>query len=306
CATAAELEGVSGKFFDSRGQPMPDCKLARNEKLAQELWERSCLWTGCDQSKSSLAQDYYDPNEGIWGVYSLDIDAAEMADITQNIFEQVLPKVPNKFLLLNLAKFLFRLEFGSLILLLIQYGKRQFHMERHLDAAAVQKLCKDPALLQQLKAHLGEDLLLWRSELWANYPSQQLIPFWHQDIYPKLLKGNGKSLNVYIALTEINEFNGFEYIPNDHLPDRCRDIIDPFSGNHFFNLTNEVERNAIPVVLRPGEFVIFDEHLVHRSIRNTSGKVRLSLTLRVTQSGMQILPGYTPTDQPPVWLSRTI
>ena len=57
------------------------------------------------------------------------------------------------------------------------------------------------------------------TEIWANYPSQQLIPLWHQDSYPKLLEGEGKSINAYIALTEVNEFNGFKYIPSKYQKD---------------------------------------------------------------------------------------
>ncbi|XHR80846.1 MAG: hypothetical protein ACFKPT_21715 [Gloeotrichia echinulata GP01] len=55
-------------------------------------------------------------------------------------------------------------------------------------------------------------------------------------------------------------------------------------------------------MLRPGEFVLFTDNLVHRSILNQSGKVRLSLTLRLTQSGVKVLPGYTSNYQKPVIL----
>jgi len=42
-------------------------------------------------------------------------------------------------------------------------------------------------------------------------------PLWHQDFISKLLSGVGKSINAYIALTEVNELNGFEYIPSEYL-----------------------------------------------------------------------------------------
>lgn len=167
-------------------------------------------------------------------------------------------------------------------------------MERHLDSDAVWSLCQDKNLLQKLQEHLGEDLVLWRSELWVNYPSQQLIPFWHQDSYPKLLQGAGKTLNVYIALTEVNERNGFEYIPNSLLHDVSGRKTDPFSGNHFFQLTDGVARQAVPIILHPGEFILFTEQLIHRSVRNTSGQVRLALTLRITEPSVRIVPSYNP------------
>ncbi len=93
-----------------------------------------------------------------------------------------------------------------------------------------------------------------------------------------------KSINVYIALTEVNEGNGFEYIPNLQLPtDVSVKMKDPFSGNRFFDLSEDLEQQAVPLVLRPGEFVLFTDQLMHRSVRNTSGQVRLALKLKRTQ-----------------------
>jgi ectoine hydroxylase-related dioxygenase (phytanoyl-CoA dioxygenase family) len=229
-----------------------------------------------------------------------------MADITQNILAQVLPKTPNKLFVLNLWRFLVKLQFGSLLLLLIQYWKKEFYMERHLDSAAVWRLCQDPELLKKVKEHLGEELVLWRSEIWVNYPSQQLIPLWHQDSYPKLLEGVGKSINVYIALTDVNEFNGFEYIPRDYLKDNNYSvkITDPFSGNNFFDMGEDLEKKAIPVVLDAGQFILFSEQLIHRSTRNSSGKVRVSITLRITQPTVRVLPKYTSNYKGPVFLSN--
>ncbi len=304
CATASEMEGISGKFFDRRAREIPLSKVAQDVKLAQELWERSCLWTGFDQQKSKVSINY-DSIDGIWGPYCLALDSNEIADVAKNIAKQVLPKFPIKLLVINLAKLIGKCQFGSLLLFLIQFVKQEFFMERHLDSAVVWQLCQDELLLQKLKEYLGEDLVLWRSEIWANYPSQQLIPFWHQDSYPKLLEGAGKSINVYIALTEVNEFNGFEYIPTNYLPSNCSgQMTDPFSGNHFLKLTENVEKQAIPVILRPGQFVLFTEQLLHRSIRNTTGQVRLSITLRVTESSVRVLPGYTPIYNPAVSLSK--
>ena len=262
-------------------------------------------WTGGGGEKQSTSTKL-EAGDGIWGSYSLSLNETEIASIAKTIFEEVLPKVPRKFQLLRFLSFLVKFQFGSLFLLLVQSLKKEFHMERHLDSAAIWSLCQDENLLQKLKEHLGEELVLWRSEIWANYPSQQLIPFWHQDLYPKLLQGEGKTINVYIALTEVNERNGFEYIPNSQLSHEASvKMTDPFSGNHFFGLTDDLEQLAVPVVLRPGEFVLFTEQLIHRSIRNTSGKVRLALALRVTQPGVRIVPSYSPNYTKSVLLSES-
>jgi hypothetical protein len=227
----------------------------------------------------------------------------EFGSLTQTIVETVLPNPPIKNQFYHFIYLLIKLKIGGIILLFNQLRKKEFYMERHLDSGAVWSICQDKNLRQKLKDYLGEEFLLWRSEIWVNYPSQQLIPFWHQDSYPNLLQGEGKTINVYIALTEVNERNGFEYIPNFRLtPDVSVKMKDPFSGNRLFNLPEDLEQQAIPVVLRPGEFVLFTDQLMHRSIRNTSGQVRLALTLRLTQPSVHIVSSYSPIYSKPVLL----
>jgi len=304
CATSTDIEGVSGKFFDSKMREMPLSKLAQNLEVAQELWQRSLIWTDFGKQQNTLNTNYAQLKDEISGVYTLALDSQQIADIRKNICEQVLSKAPNKLFFVKFFQFLTKLQFGSLMLLLIQYWKKEFYMERHLDSPAVWRLCQDQELLRKLKEHLGEDLVLWRSEIWVNYPSQQLIPFWHQDSYPKLLEGTGKSINAYIALTDVNEFNGFEYIPCNYLKDNNSvvKISDPFSGNHFWKIGEDLEKKALPVVLNAGEFILFTNKLVHRSIPNSRNKVRVSITLRIIQPNIRVLPGYTSNYQQPVFL----
>ncbi len=302
CAQSHKLKDVTGKFFDSQIQEIPLPEIATDIDLAKTLWEKSLIWTGC-QKKIVNATTNYDDFMGISGPYSLKLDPTELSQIAQTIFQEVLPKPPSQLLLLKFFSFIFKLKIGNAFLLLVQIWKGEFHMERHLDSQAVWKLCQDENLLVKLQEDLGKKLVLWRSELWVNYPAQQLIPLWHRDSYPKLISGEGKTINVYIALTEVNELNGFEFIPNTHIGNTLSvKMTDPFSGNKFFEITNTLAEKAIPVVLKPGDFVIFTDELIHRSICNTSGQVRLSLTLRVTQPTMDILPDYNPNFQQPVLL----
>ncbi|WP_293160061.1 hypothetical protein [Okeania sp. SIO2C9] len=152
------------------------------------------------------------------------------------------------------------MKFGSAFLLLVQIWKQEFHMERHLDSPGIWKICQDEKLLKKLQEYLGKKLVLWRSELWVNYPAKQLIPLWNRDSYPKLLSGVGKTINIYIALTEVNKFNGFEFIPNAK-KDRNLSVkmTDPFSGNDFFEVTEKLAENSVPVILKPGQFVMFTD-----------------------------------------------
>ncbi len=298
---------TSGTFVDRHLQPLPWPKLAEDPQRAAELWQRSQGWTGChpeanpsakkpaeeaSQIHASSVEDQRDREISVPDRLTLSTET--MQTIAQAIQHDILPKPPAKRVLLQLLRFLVQLKFGSFFLLCIQFWKGEFYMERHLDSEVIQRICRDPALLRHLRQRLGDDLTLWRSEIWVNYPAQQLIPFWHRDVYPNLLSGSGKSINAYIALTDVTADNGFEYVPNVELNDtnHAVKLSDPFSGNNLFELDAALEQKAIAIVLQAGEFVLFTDQLIHRSIRNTSGRVRLSMVLRITQNSLQA-SGYT-------------
>ena len=297
CATSPEMLGISGQFLDSKAQPFVLPDVAQDRQLAQSLMQKSLIWTQFDRAlPTTINPQKY---QHILGVHHLDLTAAEIASITQEIFTKVLPKSPKN--LTNPLKLLFRGRVGSAVLALIQQWKREFYMERHLDSDAVWRLCQDQKLLEVLRNNLGEDIVLWRSELWANYPGQKLIPLWHQDSYPQLIAPNSKTVHVYIALTDVTELNGFEFL--DINSDRVKiQATDPFSGSPFFDVPPELAAQAIPVVLKPGQFILFSDQLIHRSVRNLSGKVRLSLTLRIARADVEITPGYSPKSSKPIAL----
>ncbi|MGF1490685.1 MAG: SDR family NAD(P)-dependent oxidoreductase [Prochloraceae cyanobacterium] len=298
CANSPDLNGISGKFFDNKLQEIRLPKPTESKGLIEELWKRSLIWSGVNCKKSSL-QPKYSPEDEIFGAYSLS-SSGNIDEFVDKIFQEVLPKPPLKILFNSFLKSFLNFKIGSIFLLLIELSKKEYYMERHLDSDLILNLCHDAKILEKVKEYLGHNVILWRSEIWANYPSKELISIWHQDSYPNLLKGDGKTINVYIALTEVNEFNGFKYIPSEYQKngDCVVKMSDPFSGNNFFTIAPEIEQEALPVVLRPGEFVLFSDKLIHRSIRNTSGQVRLSITLRFAQSKVQVLQGYSPVQNP--------
>ncbi|RUS96534.1 hypothetical protein DSM106972_087210 [Dulcicalothrix desertica PCC 7102] len=301
CATSPKYYSITGQFLDNHAQEITLPLNVQNKELSQKLWERSLLWTGCNEpiNKHSIS---YDGSDGIWGPYKLSLTRQEMAVIQDEILYNLLPNYSIKLLLSHLIRAIIKKDFGSIMMTLSQYFFKSFSMERHLDSPVIMQLCQDEKLLEELTTHLGENFLLWRSEIWANYPAQKIIPYWHQDSYPYLIKSQSKNIYAYIALTEINEYNGFEYIPKKYLQNCSIKITDPFSGNKFFEIPEEVTKKAIPVLLQPGEFILFTDELIHCSLRNNSGKVRIALTLRLTQSGTKVLQGYTSNYYQPITL----
>jgi ectoine hydroxylase-related dioxygenase (phytanoyl-CoA dioxygenase family) len=238
--------------------------------------------------------------EGIEGPYSLAASSSDLPAVVTHLLNDVLPVPANPGRWLPLAGLLLRRERGSARLHEVQWRERHFFMERHLDSSAVRNLCNDSRLRQQLSRHLGESLILWRSEIWVSRPSDCLIPNWHHDAYPRLLRGEGRNINVYLALSDVEEDNGFEYLPASLLSGRDIAAVwtDPFSGNQFFSVPPDLERRGVRVRMRAGEFVLFSDSLVHRSVRNTNGRTRMALSLRIASPSLQILRGYSPSYGP--------
>jgi len=54
CATSDEVAGVSGRYYDKCAEKRAS-KLARDEALARELWERSAAWVGLPADVASRA-----------------------------------------------------------------------------------------------------------------------------------------------------------------------------------------------------------------------------------------------------------
>lgn len=311
CATSPALRTVSGQFLGPQGKRMPLPDLAKDSAIARDLWERSLILVGCGAERPvTPVPQRYDGEDGIWGPFKLQKTPAEIQNIAQAIRTEILPKPPVKLLLKSFLQSVQKRQFAPHLLNFVQLVTGQYYMERHLDSPEVLSLCNDPALLKVVKDFVGSHLLLWRSEIWLNKPGQRMIPFWHQDRYSNFLKGPGGRINVYLALTEVNELNGMEYLPEslaNHPDSVCKAdqemIFIQKAGNSEFQVSPSAEQSATSVTLQPGEFVVFDEQLIHRSIENKQAKARLSLAIRFVEQTVEVLPGFSPIYAQPVPLT---
>lgn len=262
------------------------------------------------QSEIFKGQLKYDGTDGIWGPFKLQVAPEKMQVIADTISTQIVPKPPVKSLLRSLIHSWVNFKgIMPTFFNIFQLFTGKYYMERHLDSDLVLSLCKDPRLLQVLQSFLGERFFLWRSEIWVSKPGGKVVSFWHQDRYTKFLQGAGKSITAYIALTEVDEKNGMEYLPNIYVETGEVQVFDRelgvvrIAGNHQFVVPTAVESEAIPVLLQPGEFVLFEDHLIHRSIKNQTECDRISMAVRFVPDGVEVLPGFSPIDADPVLVS---
>ena len=147
----------------------------------------------------------------------------------------------------------------------------------------VHEFATDDRLLDVVEDLLGPDLMIYHSTLWAKQPRAGEYVSWHQD---NTYFGHDpcEVLSVWLALTPATVETGcMQYLPGTHrlgqLGLRDPDINDGnllASGQTVDHDVSGME--PVPVELRPGEVAIHHAFLIHNSIPNRSGKMRMGMT----------------------------
>jgi len=153
---------------------------------------------------------------------------------------------------------------------------------RHLDSRLVFDLCSHPAIVDCMLAVLGPDLTLWRSNFFTKEPGAKEIP-WHQDygfwpISPAL------NVSAWLAIDAATTENAcVQIVPGTHksqLP-----LIPSTPDMEFQQMTDPAfvdTSRKVDMVLKPGEFFLFNECTLHHSNANRSTQRRLGLAVRMT------------------------
>lgn len=161
---------------------------------------------------------------------------------------------------------------------------------RHLDSKTVYGLCAAPAIVERMASLYGPDLVLWNSNLFNKPPARpdllEEYP-WHQDHYNWNMEPV-INISAWLAITPATEENGcVEIIPGSH-----RQIIppmvdtDPAMSLRFGGIASDPSyvdaTKKVSLVLKPGQFFLFNERLLHHSSPNRTDQHRLGLAVRVT------------------------
>ena len=192
-----------------------------------------------------------------------------------------------------------RQEIESKVLKAAGPNPRRPMQSRHMDNAAVYDLAAHPAIIDRIAGLLGPDLVVWTTNFWLKDPGGAEIP-WHQDInfWPIEPPVN---VSAWIAIDDVTTENScLQIIPGSHrqsvphLRATANMAIHEMADPESYNVSQ-----AVSMELKPGEFFLFSERLLHASGRNTSDKRRLGLAIRVTLPIVHIFqdthlhPGHT-------------
>lgn len=197
--------------------------------------------------------------------------------------------------------------------------------DRHLDNEFLADLITNPRIVHRVASVLGPDVMCWRSEFFPKYPGDEGTD-WHQaDTFanacgkPQIVwpenSGFGGTITVWTAFTEATTENGcLEFIPGSYTgmnydetkvmgysPDRINNETKGGKKRGFFGYDYRElqidpdftpdESQAVPIVMRPGEAVMFWSTLMHASYPNTSAtNMRLGFAARYVPTCVEIYP----------------
>jgi non-haem Fe2+, alpha-ketoglutarate-dependent halogenase len=182
-------------------------------------------------------------------------------------------------------------------------GGQRMLRDWHLVYREMLELCTHPALVASMSALFGPDLVLWRSQFQYKDAGQGPVA-WHQDLgFPghqlRPALNPAKNISAWIAIDEATLANGcVRLVPGTQKRHLDRRMSQAQSGEGLFGRRYRVEyvvntREAVALVMRPGQFFLFSESLLHGSTANPTDKRRLGLSIRVTTPDVKIYEGQT-------------
>lgn len=199
--------------------------------------------------------------------------------------------------------------------------------DRHMDNDFLADLIMNPRIVDRVASVLGPDVLCWRTEFFPKYPGDEGTD-WHQaDTFanasgkPQIIwpgdSDFGGTITVWTAFTEATTENGcLQFIPGSYAkmnydetkvmeyePDRINQEVKSGTRRGFFGYDYRQlqidpefepdETSAVPIVLRPGEAVMFWSTLMHASYPHSgkSDAMRLGFASRFVPASTRIYPG---------------
>ncbi|MET7312316.1 chlorinating enzyme [Streptomyces sp. NPDC005571] len=198
--------------------------------------------------------------------------------------------------------------------------------DRHLDNDFLADLIMEPAITDRVASVLGPDVLCWRTEFFPKYPGDEGTD-WHQAdtfanasgkpqiVWPEDAEFGG-TITVWTAFTEATVENGcLQFIPGsyttmnydetkimEYRPDQINSETKEGVRRGFFGYDYRQlqinpdfvpdESKAVPIVLRPGEAVMFWSTLMHASYPHLGGEeaMRLGFASRFVPTSTRVYP----------------
>lgn len=156
----------------------------------------------------------------------------------------------------------------------------------HREIPAFHAFASKPELLALVADLLGPNLDCFLSQYIFKLPGALGQP-WHQDSF-YFPFDRGPQVGIWLALTDASTDNGPLWIlPGSHtepvhevVPDRRE-----HANYAYVEIVDHDTDGAVPVLMEPGDLLIFHSHLFHRSTDNASTRSREAMVYHYAEAG---------------------
>ena len=148
----------------------------------------------------------------------------------------------------------------------------------------------------------SDDLDVFLSQFIFKNPGAWGQP-WHQDSYYFPFEPPRPVLGVWLAISEATLANGcLHVLPGSHREPIKTHVDDrrPNANYGYVEIVDHDLSGSVPVLMQPGDLLLFDSHLMHRSTDNETHGVRAAMVFHYARAGTRDrtteLKGYTVND----------
>jgi len=147
---------------------------------------------------------------------------------------------------------------------------------------------RNPALVPIMTSLLGtDDIDCFLSQFIFKNPGAWGQP-WHQDSYYFPFAPSRPVVGLWLAVTEATLENGCLHVlpgshaepVHTHIPDRR-----PGANHGYMEIIDHDMSGQVPSLMQPGDLLVFDSHLMHRSTDNVSDGIRAAMVFHVAAAG---------------------
>lgn len=170
----------------------------------------------------------------------------------------------------------------------------RMNQKPHLLFPWMNELIRHPKILDAVESVIGPDILCWSSQFFAKQPGDRTFVSWHQDAtYWGLSRPD--VVTAWVAFTPSVPLSGcMRVIPGTHRQQMQHK--DTFDNNNLLSRGQEIavdvdERQAVDVVLQPGEMSLHHVLIAHGSEPNNAPHPRIGFAIRYLPTDVRQVAG---------------
>lgn len=144
-----------------------------------------------------------------------------------------------------------------------------------------------PRVTELLVDIIGDELDCFLSQFIFKNPGAWGQP-WHQDSYYFPFRPRRPIAGVWLAITEATLDNGcLHVVPGSHAEPVHEHVRDrrPGANYGYVEIVDHDMSTSKPVLMKPGDLLVFDSHLMHRSTDNVSDGIRAAMVYHYCRAG---------------------